>query len=67
MAMGVSSHGTVTGSDGIKWIVKLTPKMSNAAIDRQKLEALYPDAFKACDIPRHETSRTLTIKVAKKQ
>ena len=66
MAMGVSTQGTVTGPDGVKWIVKLTPKMSNASIDRQKLEALYPDAFKACDIPRRETSRTLTIKVAKK-
>ena len=54
MAMGVSTQGTVTGPDGVKWIVKLTPKMSNASIDRQKLEALYPDAFKACDIPRRE-------------
>lgn len=66
MAMGVSTQGTVIGPDGLKWLVKLTPKMSNASIDRQKLEALYPDAFKACDVPRRETSRTLTIKVVKK-
>ena len=66
MAMGVSTQGTVIGPDGLKWLVKLTPKMSNASVDRQKLEALYPDAFKACDVPRRETSRTLTIKVVKK-
>ena len=64
-AMGKSVLAETVGTDGTRWLLKYSPRMSRASVDMQKLEALYPKAYKDCFIPQKESSRVFTLKAAK--
>lgn len=63
-ALGQNIKGEVTASDGTVYVITNTPLAGRAKTDLEKLELVYPEAYRNCvSIPEKESSRRLTIKI----